>query len=132
MMDATQEIKRLCREIVEHFNPQKIILFGSYAHGTPNEDSDIDMLVIMPYQGRESQKAIEIRQKIRTALPLDLLVRTEKEFKKRIEMEDFFMREISEKGKVLDEKDHERVDRKGRRRLESVNERISGSTRSKL
>lgn len=128
MMKATQEIKRLCREIVEHFNPQKIILFGSYASGTPNEDSDIDLLVIMPYEGRESQKAIEIRQKIRTALPLDLLVRTKREFKKRIEMEDFFMREISEKGKVLYEKDHERMDRKGRRRLENVNERISGST----
>ena len=105
-MKINAQIKNLCRQIVEGFNPQKIILFGSYAYGKPNEDSDVDLLVIMPFEGRNSQKAIEIRQKIKTSLPLDLLVRTSKQVQERVEMEDFFMREITQKGKILYETDN--------------------------
>ncbi len=55
-MRVDSYIKKLCDEIVGGFSPQKIILFGSYANGTPNEDSDIDLLVIMPYEGNELDK----------------------------------------------------------------------------
>jgi predicted nucleotidyltransferase len=41
-------IRRYARAIAEEFHPDKIILFGSYAYGTPHEDSDVDLLVIMP------------------------------------------------------------------------------------
>ena len=109
-MKINAKIKDLCRQIVEGFNPQKIILFGSHAYGKPTVDSDVDLLVIMPFEGRNSQKAIEIRGKIKTALPLDLLVRTSEQVKERIAMEDFFMREIAEKGKVLYETDNSRMD----------------------
>ena len=109
-MKINAEIKNLCRQIVENFNPQKIILFGSYAYGEPNADSDVDLLVVMPFEGRDSQKAIEIRTKIRTTVPLDLLVRTSEQVRARIEMEDFFMREINEKGKVLYEADNAGID----------------------
>jgi predicted nucleotidyltransferase len=111
------EIKKLCREIAEKFQPEKIILFGSHAYGTPREGSDIDLLVIMPYQGRHTQQAIKIHQSLDTLAPLDLLVRTPEEVTKRIEMEDFFMREIVERGIVLYEADHTGMDRQGRRRL---------------
>lgn len=100
------EIQNLCRQIVENFNPQKIILFGSHAYGKPNADSDVDLLIVMPFEGRDSQKAIEIKRKIKTMMPLDLLVRTKEQLKERIEMEDFFMREIAEKGKILYEADY--------------------------
>lgn len=100
-MNVNAKIQDLCRQIVENFQPEKVILFGSYAYGTPTADSDVDLLVVMPFEGRNSQKAIEIRQKIKTTMPLDLLVRTEEQVKHRIAMEDFFMREITEKGKVL-------------------------------
>ncbi|MDQ3181236.1 MAG: nucleotidyltransferase domain-containing protein [Acidobacteriota bacterium] len=103
-------MKNLCRQIVEGFNPQKIILFGSYAYGKPNADSDIDLLVIMPFEGRDSQKAIEIISNIKTKLPLDLLVRTSEQVKQRIEMEDFFMRDIIFKGKVLYETNNSGMD----------------------
>ena len=90
-MTINAKIQDLCRQIVENFQPQKVILFGSYAYGKPNEDSDIDLLVVMPYEGRNSQKAIEILSKVKTPMPLDLLVRTAEQVKERIEMEDFFM-----------------------------------------
>ncbi len=109
-MKTNAQIKNLCRQIVEGFNPQKIILFGSYAYGKPNADSDIDLLVIMPFEGRDSQKAIEIISNIKTKLPLDLLVRTSEQVKQRIEMEDFFMRDIIFKGKVLYETNNSGMD----------------------
>ena len=109
-MKINAQIKNLCRQIVENFNPQKIILFGSHAYGKPNADSDVDLLVVMPFEGRDSQKAVEIRIKIQTTVPLDLLVRTSEQFRARIEMEDFFMREINEKGKILYEADDAGMD----------------------
>ena len=105
-MKINAQIKNLCRQIVEGFNPQKIILFGSHAYGKPNEDSDVDLLVIMPFEGRNSQKSIEIISLVKTKLPLDLLVRTSEQVKQRIEMEDFFMQDIVSKGKVLYEADN--------------------------
>ena len=109
-MKVNAKIKDLCRQIVENFNPQKVILFGSHAYGVPNEDSDVDLLVVMPYEGREVYQAIEIRKKIKTSVPLDLLVRTAEQVRTRIEMEDFFMRDIVSKGKVLYEADNGRMD----------------------
>ncbi len=109
-MNINAQIKNLCRQIVENFNPQKIILFGSHAYGKPNADSAVDLLVVMPFEGRDSQKAIEIRRKIQTTVPFDLLVRTSEQVRARIEMEDFFMREINEKGKVLYEADNAGMD----------------------
>ena len=111
-MKTNAKIKDLCRQIVENFNPQKVILFGSHAYGKPNEDSDVDLLVIMPFEGRNSQKAIEILSKVKSGLPLDLLVRTSEQVKQRIEMEDFFMQDIVGKGKVLYEADDAGMDRK--------------------
>ena len=109
-MNTNAQIENLCRQIVENFNPQKIILFGSHAYGKPTADSDVDLLVVMPFEGRDSQKAVEIRTKIQTKVPLDLMVRTSEQVRARIEMEDFFMREINEKGKVLYEADNTRTD----------------------
>jgi uncharacterized protein len=100
-VNVNAEIKSLCQQIVDNFQPEKVVLFGSYADGTPTEDSDIDLLVVMPFIGNNSQKAIEIRTKIKTKMPLDLLVRTSEQVKQRIEMEDFFMRDVISNGKIL-------------------------------
>src|SRR5437667_1072159 len=48
-------IRRFARRIAEEFHPDKIILFGSYAYGTPNEDSDVDLLVVMPTRSEHAQ-----------------------------------------------------------------------------
>ncbi len=103
-MDAQTQIKKLCKQIVDKFRPQKVILFGSYAYGTPTPDSDIDLLVVMPFEGHPHEQAVKIRRNIRSIMPLDLLVRTPDQVRERIDMEDFFMREIVNQGKVLYEK----------------------------
>lgn len=94
-------ISSFARRVARQFNPHKIILFGSYAYGKPNEDSDVDMLVIMPFKGKGAQKATEILLATDPRFPIDLLVRTPKQIKTRIKLGDYFIREITQKGKVL-------------------------------
>lgn len=107
-------IRRLAAEIAEKFHPEKIILFGSYAYGEPNEDSDVDLLIVMPTRNMISQSA-RIRLAINQVLfPLDLIVRTPKELKWRIEEGDWFLREIVGKGKVLYEATDQGVGAEGR------------------
>ena len=102
-MDVQNHIKELCQEIVERFSPQKVILFGSYAYGVPNADSDIDLLVVMPFDGRVHKQAVKVRKGLSSRMPIDLIVRTPEQVRERVEMEDFFMREIVEQGKILHE-----------------------------
>src|SRR6516162_10835767 len=71
-------IRRYARAIAERFDPDKIILFGSYAYGTPHEDSDVDLLVVMPTWNQHSQ-AVKIRMAFTVPFPMDLIVRTPKE-----------------------------------------------------
>jgi uncharacterized protein len=103
---TTREIKNLCEKIALEFHPEKIILFGSHAYGKPQWDSDVDLLVIMPFRGRHTRKAIEILDRLNPATALDLLVRTPKQVEERLAMGDFFMREIIERGKVMYEAPH--------------------------
>ena len=100
-MKINAQIKNLCRQIVENFQPQKIILFGSHAYGKPNADSDVDLLVVMPFECRSVEQAIKIRQSVYPEMPLDLLARTPAQIEERIGMGDFFIKEIIERGKIL-------------------------------
>lgn len=59
-----QRIKDLCEQIVRIVSPQKIILFGSYAYGNPTADSDVDLLVIMPFEGHHVYQATKIRMQL--------------------------------------------------------------------
>jgi len=68
-------IRRYARAIAERFQPDKIILFGSYAYGTPHEDSDVDLVVVMAARSQPEQ-AVTIRMALAAPFPMDLLVRT--------------------------------------------------------
>src|SRR5260221_10693994 len=68
-------IRRLTQQIAERFQPDEIILFGSYIYGEPNQHSDVDLLVVMPARDEISQ-AVRIREATDHPFPLDLLVRT--------------------------------------------------------
>lgn len=103
---SQRTISSFARQVARQFNPQKIILFGSYAYGKPTEDSDVDMLVIMPFKGKGAQKATEILLAIDPHFPIDLLVRTPEQIRARIKLGEFFIREITQKGKVLYEATH--------------------------
>jgi predicted nucleotidyltransferase len=111
-----REIRRYARQVAEHFNPDKIVLFGSYAYGTPHADSDVDILVIMPARNQIDQ-ACRIDRIIDPPFPLDLIVRTPYNMSWRLKEGDSFLQEIMTKGKVLYEKADGRVGAKGRGRL---------------
>ena len=111
-------IRRLADEIAEKFHPEKIILFGSYAYGEPHEDSDVDLLVVMPAANMINQ-AVRIRRLTSHPFPLDLIVRTPAYLRKRLELEDWFLREVVGKGKVLYESTDAGVGTKGGSRLAS-------------
>src|SRR6266480_260486 len=70
-------IRRFARQIAERFQPERIILFGSHAYGTPHADSDVDILVVMPARN-ELDQAVRIDRAIDPPFPLDLIVRTPK------------------------------------------------------
>jgi predicted nucleotidyltransferase len=109
-------IRRFARRIAERFHPQKIILFGSYAYGTPNNESDVDLLVIMPAYNVVNQ-AIRICQAFERLFVYDLIVRTPKQIEMGFRDNNWFLREIVEKGKVLYEARDEEMDSQGRGRL---------------
>ena len=100
-MVAMNEIKEFGRQIGEEFGAERVILFGSYAKGYASPDSDVDLLVIGPFEGRSADKSVEIRMKLRPHFPVDMLIRTPAKIQQRIEMGDDFIREILEEGKVL-------------------------------
>jgi len=102
-VEVTQEIlDGIVERIVSAFHPHKIILFGSYAKGNAREDSDIDLLVIMDSDERPARRNMRVSEIAHVPfLPMDILVRTPDEIKQRLEINDFFIIEILESGRVL-------------------------------
>ena len=109
-------LEDFARDVAERFQPDRIILFGSHAYGTPNADSDVDILVIMPARNKHGQ-AVKIRTAVPAPFPMDLLVRTPEEMRRRLVDGDLFHTEILSKGKVLYESGDAGVGAQGRRRL---------------
>jgi uncharacterized protein len=102
-------------EKLKSTQPEKIILFGSYAYGEPNEDSDLDILVvtgddIIPSSFSEKSRIyLRIAQSIsdvRSVFPIDLIVHTKAMHRKFIELNSSFSRELLTKGKILYEKNN--------------------------
>ena len=105
-MVSTRQIEDLSTCIADEFHPQRIVLFGSYAWGKPTVDSDVDLLVILSFEGSSVDKSVEMRLKARPRFPIDLIARTPEKVSERIALGDTFIQEIVEKGKVLYEADH--------------------------
>src|SRR5213595_3809235 len=74
-------IRRFARQIAERFQPEKIILFGSYAYGTPHQESDVDLLVIMTAYNAIDQ-SIQISLAFKRPFAIDLIVRTPKQIER--------------------------------------------------
>ena len=106
-MISQRAIQRYCDAIAAAFQPRRIILFGSYAYGTPTEDSDVDVMVVMP-KGRRAtlDTAVKIRLQVPAAFPVDVLVRSEREMERRLQHRDMFTEQITQKGKVMYEAIH--------------------------
>ena len=104
-MATLRQIRAFGRRIGREFHPERVVLFGSYARGTATPDSDVDLLVVVPFEGKAAHKSVEIRLKLRPPFPVDLVIRTPETVRERLAMDDGFMREILEEGKVLYETD---------------------------
>ena len=94
-------IEDFARRVAQVSKPDRIVLFGSHAYGDPADDSDVDILVVLPFEGKAWKKAAEIRMSVRAGFPLDLIVRTPEEFAERVAAGDPFFQEVAAKGKVL-------------------------------
>jgi len=105
-------IRKLSKRIAEAYCPEKIILFGSHADGTPTPESDVDLLIVMDYQGHPIEQMQKIRAELDLETLMDLLVRSPREVIERLEDGDMFMIQICVRGKVLYENKHNGVDRK--------------------
>lgn len=105
VMVTMNQIEELGRRIGREFGADRVVLFGSHARGAATDDSDVDLLIIFPFEGKSVFQSVEIRMRLRPPFPVDLVVRTPETVRERLAMGDDFIREILEEGKVLYEGD---------------------------
>jgi uncharacterized protein len=108
---SNQMIEEVVQQIVERFQPRRIILFGSYATGQQRSDSDVDLLVVMDTRLNERAQAARICQSIEYHFALDLIVRTPAVLERRLALGDLFLLELLRDGKVLYERANCRMGR---------------------
>ena len=105
--------EQLQKEIIENLlplNPKRVILFGSYAYGSPNSDSDIDLYIVTKenFIPANFEENLQIKKKVYLALSKfrkkyasDILVHTIPVHQKFIELGSSFSKEIMQKGIIL-------------------------------
>ncbi len=103
-MVAMSSVIELSERITKEFHPDKIILFGSHAYGTPREDSDVDLLVILPFDGKPLHKSLEILDRVDPRFPIDLLARRPDDSARRYAEFDPLIRDAFDHGIVLYER----------------------------
>lgn len=96
-------IQEIAEKIKQGYQPEKIILYGSFAYGRPDKDSDIDMLIIKKTNKRPIDRRIEVRRivDIRQPIAFSPFVVTPQELNSMLKIGDQFIQEIIAKGKVL-------------------------------
>jgi predicted nucleotidyltransferase len=101
-MISKETISAIANKIAECFNPEKIILFGSYAWGKPDVDSDLDLFIVMESSERPMKRAASLRSILKDRyVPMDILVRTPDELKHRLDIGDPFIKKIVRDGQVI-------------------------------
>lgn len=105
-----QEYLAELKNILAELNPYKAVLFGSYAYGEPNDDSDIDLIVVLntnelPKSFAERSENYSLVKKyfslLKEKVPMDLIVYTKREWEEFLKADSSFTREILAKGKYL-------------------------------
>jgi uncharacterized protein len=97
-------VDEIVRRLVAEHAPQRIILFGSHAYGEPDEDSDIDLLIVAETEEPFLRRMDLVRKTATGAhprIPFEPIVLTPKEVEWRLRVGDQFIAEIVEKGEVL-------------------------------
>jgi predicted nucleotidyltransferase len=100
-----KDIRRMVSRIVQKFQLERIILFGSHARGEGGPDSDVDLLVVMPVEGSRRQKQVEVRTALHDIrLPMDIIVTTPEDFEWRKKYPRTIERPAFLEGRVLYER----------------------------
>ncbi len=102
---VAKTLPKAVKRLVAELKPEKIILFGSYAYGSPTPDSDVDLLIVMETNGREKEmyRAASLLLCPRE-FPVDIVVKTPREIEEALQggvANGFFIREMVKKGKIL-------------------------------
>ena len=100
-MVTMRQIEDLSQRIGQEFHPQRVILFGSHARGVATEDSDVDLLVVMPFEGKSLYISLEIMNLLDVRLPVDLIARRPEDVQRWYAEGDPFIRDALDHGKVL-------------------------------
>ncbi len=98
---AFTDIQTFVDDVAREFLPEKVILFGSYARGTACAESDVDLLVVMPEVVSGARTAADIIKRLKPTVPVELVVRSSRQIRERLALNDFFLREIMTTGKEL-------------------------------
>lgn len=102
-----KSIRAVANHIAEKFDPEQIILFGSHAYGNPTAWSDVDLLVVMDTPKGEMEAILEVGRSLPdVTFSVDIVVRSKKVLERRKKLGDWFLREITKKGKILYERTH--------------------------
>ncbi|MFO7907039.1 MAG: nucleotidyltransferase domain-containing protein [Planctomycetota bacterium] len=103
--EIQEALDEMVERIVARFQPDRIILFGSYAKGQPTSDSDLDFLIVMPVEGSRRQKANEIDLALADrAMPIDLIVLTPEQFEREKDLIGTIVCEAAREGRVIYER----------------------------
>src|SRR5438132_14191269 len=98
------EIDQIVSQVIEHYRPEKVILFGSYAYGHPDPDSDLDLLIIKNTSERFIDRWINVRRIVsnsKRSIPFEPIVLTPDEVEERLAIGDQFIKKIVTKGEIL-------------------------------
>ena len=99
---VTHDIDKMVKRLVDRFDPEQIILFGSHARGTAGPDSDVDLLVIMPVSGSKRAKQIEMRVALHDIhVPKDIILVTPDQVAQQRSIVGTIIRPALQEGKVL-------------------------------
>jgi predicted nucleotidyltransferase len=99
------QINAVVKRIATRFNPDKIILFGSYAGGNPTIDSDLDLLVIQETDLPRHKRSFDIQKAlIGSKIPMDIIVYTKKEFEQEQNEKFSFLNSAIKTSKILYER----------------------------
>jgi predicted nucleotidyltransferase len=100
-MISESAIQEAVDEIVRGFGPERVILFGSYAWGAPTPNSDVDLLVILPFAGKPLRQSVAILERIDGRFPVDVLARRPDDTARRYAEGDPLIREALDRGRVM-------------------------------
>lgn len=99
-----KKLREVTDKIVRQHQPEKIILFGSWAWGKPTENSDVDLFIVKKTDNtRETARRIS-RAIFPRFIAMDFVVYTPNQLKKELEIEEPFITKVIKAGKVLYEK----------------------------